>query len=207
MERIKTWQLQFFLMIANIIIDPNRPQKNKTLENEVSKQGIMARVWRAIPDSNSVKRSINLSHKQIVKYAKESRLAGVCILEEDVKFYGENGWRYFLENIPADYDIYLGGVYGPTPDTHTMRGAEKPAEFIVKEFSGFHCYLVNERFYDNYLSVPDNTHIDGLMKNLGKFVVCYPFAALQHPGWSSNCRKNTDYNKQIPLEDIYEGTR
>src|SRR6266581_7594760 len=98
-------------MIAHIIIDPNRPRPNTTLESELDRQGINAKLWCAISDPQDAVRSINLSHKQIVQFAKDHHLPGIYIMEEDVMFVADDGWQYFLDNKPERFDLYLGGAY------------------------------------------------------------------------------------------------
>ena len=66
-------------------------------------------------------------------------------MEDDVYFPAQDGFEYFLKNKPDDFDIYLGGIY---------LGSDKVKEMnqrIRHRFSGLHCYIVHERFYDTFL--------------------------------------------------------
>lgn len=195
-------------MIANVIINPWRPNANLTLAAELERQEIEARIWQCIPDSESVVRSINLSHKQIVAFAKEQQLPEVCIMEEDVMFPAPNGWQYFLENKPAEFDLYLGGAYNLNEAAY-RRIREKNGPVEIHNFAGLHCYIINENYYNKFLSMPTNKHIDD-QPGMGRFFVCAPFAALQHPGWSANARQHVNYNcdkRILPPECIYYGIR
>lgn len=192
-------------MTAHIIYDSTRPRPNLTFEKEVRQQGFLAEFWPCLHDSNSVVRSINLSHKQIVQWAKDSGLTEVCIMEEDVWFPASDGWQYFLHNKPAeDFDLYLAGCYGLNPLALRRIGKEAGAAEI-HNFVGLHCYIIRECYYDKFLALPEDQHIDH-QPGLGVFYVCYPFAALQHPGWSANNKREVDYNQQIAKEHIYWGT-
>lgn len=148
-------------------------------------------IWDCVvlPD---VVESINASHKKIVLDAKEKKLPEVCIAEDDLMFSCIGAWDYFLKNKPVDYDIYLSSTYV----------VSNP----LKHVCGFHLYVVNERFYDRFLSVPNNSHIDTAMDELkGNYVFCYPFAALQRPGFSANNKAVVNYNSVLDPKHIYSG--
>jgi|SRR5688572_31154360 len=190
-------------MNAHIILDPFRAQTNETLEKELETQGINGRIWPAIHDSNSVVKSINLSHKMIVAFAKAQNFPEICILEEDVMFIAPDGWQYFLANKPEKFHLYLGGCYGLNDEAY-KRIANTPGSTQINNFAGLHCYVIHESYYDKFLSMPDDIHIDN-QPGMGVFYVCSPMAALQHPGWSSNHKVKVDYNTSIPKECIYYG--
>ncbi len=136
--------------------------------------------------------SINASHKMIVRDAMEKGLDEVCIAEDDLMFTKEGAWDYFLKNKPkpTDYDLYLAATYVP----------ETPPKLIC----GFHLYCVSSKFYNQFLSVPDEKHIDTEMNNInGSYVFCYPFPALQRAGFSSNNKCICNYNVVLREQDIY----
>jgi hypothetical protein len=193
-------------MIAHIIVNPARPVSNETLYQELDRQGIDAKLWEPVHDKDSVVRSINLSHKQIVQFAVEHHIPQICIMEEDVMFPASDGWQYFQANIPDEFDLYLGGAYGLN-ETAFNRIRKHPGAIPIHNFAGLHCYIINNTYYDRFLSLPENRHIDD-QPGLGRFFVCAPFAALQHPGWSSNARRTVDYNcdeRMLPKDCIYYG--
>lgn len=195
-------------MIAHVILNPYRATPNMTLEAELDSQGIDAKLWECVPDKNSAVRSINLSHKQIVQFAKDHHLPEVCIMEEDVMFPAPDGWQYFLLNKPEKFDLYLAGAYGlnSTALARIMTG-DGPVE--INNFAGLHCYIIDAGYYDRFLALPENKHVDD-QPGMGAFFVCAPFAALQHPGWSDNARCRVDYNcdpRILPPECIYYGIR
>lgn len=190
-------------MIAHIIINPVRPIPNSTLEAELDRQGIDAKFWPCIYDSNNVVRSIGLSHKQIIEFAVKHQIPEICIMEEDVWFPADDGWKYFLANKPDEFDLYLGGAYGLN---HRALSKIKNREgaIPIHNFAGLHCYIINESYYGKFLSLPEDKHIDD-QPGLGRFFVCAPFAALQAPGWSSNSRTNVNYNTDLDPECVYYG--
>lgn len=148
------------------------------------------RLWHPVQNEQSVVKSINLSHKQIVRWAKEQGLKEVVIGEDDLYFPANDGWDYFIRNKPEDYELYLACTYGGLKEKQTV---------------GFHLYCVHESFYDKFLSVPDHEHIDTAMWFMGneKFHFCYPFAALQRPGFSANNLSHTNYNTILTESDVY----
>jgi hypothetical protein len=139
----------------------------------------------------SIKASINAAHKQIVRYAQLAEWEEVCIVEDDLIFTSPNSWRYFLDHKPTDYDIYLSMIYLGEIDENN----------IVKDFTGLTLYVVHSRFYDTFLSVPDDDHLDRLLGGLGRYVVCNPFVAKQSDGFSSNTGKWENY------EDLLKSRR
>ncbi len=146
----------------------------------------------------SIKASINAAHKQIVEYAKLAEWEEVCIAEDDLKATHPNSWNYFLQNKPADYDLYLSMIYLGQPDENN----------IVKDFTGLTLYCIHSRFYDKFLSVDPNEHIDHLdraLRGLGKFVVCNPFTFIQYNGRSSNTGKHEEYDSLLIGRNLYNG--
>lgn len=165
------------------------------LQEELKNQGLLDfELWDGIY-LPSIKRSINLAHKQIVEFAMVAGYEEVAIAEDDIKFTNPNSWRYFLDQKPSDFDIYLSMVYLGQPD-------EKG---IVKEFTGLTLYIVAKRFYEKFLSTTEDEHLDVALGGLGKFVVCQPFVAIQYNGWSSNTGKLEEYDSLLKDRKLYFG--
>jgi hypothetical protein len=193
-------------MKAYIIVDTVRPVPNATLQKELIVQGIDYQYWPAIHEPNDPVVSINLSHKEIVSYANRQDMPEICIMEEDVMFTAPDGWQYFLTHKPAEFDLYLGGAYGLSEAEYACV-ASGSGPVRIERFAGLHCYMISQRYYDTFLNLPTQMHIDN-QPGMGVFYVCAPFAALQHPGWSSNVRRlDTDYNCNISPQCIYYGNR
>ena len=129
-------------MILNIIHDNRRTERYAALMNELYVQGISDYyIWEAVIDEPTVVASINQSHKKIVRMAADSNLPEVCIAEDDLMFSAAGAWQHFLDNKPKSFDLYLGCNYS-IPINKT------------KDITGFHLYVVHEKFYDAFLSVP-----------------------------------------------------
>lgn len=176
----------------NIIYDNRQDADYGRLLGEFIEQGITDyKFWDAVCKKESVVESINASHKMIVRNAKERGLKDVIIGEQDLTFTDKGAWDYFLKNKPKEFDIYLGATY-ILPVSN-------------KKICGFHLYIISEKYYDSFLSVPDDAHIDTAVCDWGgDFNFCYPFPALQKAGFSFNAKDIVDYNKNLSEEDIWK---
>lgn len=167
----------------NIIVG-KRAERTPRLYKELELQGIKDfEFWPGVY-LPSVKASINAAHKQIVEYARLAEWLEVTIAEDDIQFTSPQSWAYYNEKKPKDFDIYLSMVYLGQPNE----------EGVVREFTGMTLYTVSRRFYDTFLGVDDNEHIDRALAGLGRYVVCSPFVAKQYNGWSGNTGKYEDYD-------------
>lgn len=183
------------MVTINVIYDSRRSEKYGLIIDEFVRQGIKKYlIWDCISKPNVVE-SINESHKSIVRQAKESGFKECCIAEDDVFFPSENGWEWFLKNKPESFDIYSASNYNSFK-REGETGAVKTDTIV-----GFHLYIVSEKYYDTFLATPPDKHIDTEQK--GDLYFCYPFAALQRPGFSANNMAICNYNSQLNPEDIY----
>lgn len=174
---------------------PHREKREKSVIYQMGLEGCQFKFWDGIT-GNTPKVNISRAHKQIVQWAKENNLESVCIGEDDLKWTGTNAWKYFIDNKPNDYDLYLSGYYGGRPDKNN----------IIKNFSGLTLYFIHSRFYDKFLSADEKYHIDSAMGFLGgKYVVCDKFVAIQSPGHSDNVKKYVDYKKRLEGKPMYYG--
>lgn len=182
-------------MNVNIIHNPNGndayirlPKINK----ELNRQGFGCDIWDCVEDRHSVVRSINLSHKKIVQWAKSADKDWVCIGEDDCEFPAKDGlakWAVGIDALDGDADIYLAGNYALSPADIAQRGLVK-----TDQITGLHCYCIYKRFYDTFLSMPEDEHIDTVLGGKGEFYTIYPIVAIQGKGWSSNQGMEVDYN-------------
>jgi len=164
-------------MKCHIIHDSTRADRWDILKKEIDQEELDYQLWEAekVPKKPHV--GIMRSHKKIVRWAREKGLPEVLIMEDDIKFCDKGAFKYYLDKKPAVFDLYLGGVY-----------SGEVRDGIVKDFSAMHLYIIHEMFYNRFLEAPENNHIDRGMANQGLFVVCEPFAAIQHEGYSDNAR-------------------
>jgi hypothetical protein len=182
-----------------ILYDDRRSEYFPLIVDEMHRQKISKYIFvDPIPHDNVVK-SISVSQKLIIQKAKDLGLKEVVIFEQDIWFPCETGWKYFIENKPEDYDIYLGGSY------LIDNTIEYKAPLVkVNSYVGHHCIMVHEKYYDKFLETPEDKHIDTEQQGKGDFYLCYPMPALQRPGFSTNNKMIVDYNKILEKKDIYE---
>jgi hypothetical protein len=169
----------------HIIHDKDNLKRYDRLMNELKEQGIENYyLWDAVHDKRSTFQGINKAHKQIILWAKENDLPYVTIAEDDVWFTCKGAYQYFLNNEPKDYDIYLSSIFlGEINENNE-----------TTNFTGLSLYKCNKRYYDIFLSADENQHIDIALNNSGKFVVCNPFSAIQHNGYSTNEKRYMNYS-------------
>lgn len=182
------------MITPQIIHDPRKSDRLPLLMDELSMQNINnAVIWEATIDLPTVEASINKSHKDIIRWAKERNMDEVCVFEDDLMFQDQYSWRMFLENKPQKFDLYMGGAYGMN-----KMGSEFGDEHgvdLVDSFQGLHCYICHSDYYDRFLAVPDDAHIDVAQGGKGTFYVCRPMIGYQRPGYSATARKEVNYNQ------------
>lgn len=167
-------------MTLHIIHLPARADRLNLLQAELTEQHIQDyKIWDGIVDPEKICRGISRAHKQIVADAKSKGLPNALIAEDDLHFTAPGAYEFFLRKIPSDYDLYLGGV---------IWGKIKK-DNRIDDFSGTTLYLVHEKFYDELLSVPEETDFDRALAHRGNFFVCNPQVVVQHSGFSDNQKR------------------
>jgi hypothetical protein len=164
------------------------------LMDEIARQGMNYEFWDGVY-LPSIKASINAAHRQIVEYAKIAKFEETLIAEDDFVGTHPDSFKFFIKNKPKDYDLYLSQVYLGVLDENNC----------VKDFTGLTMYFCHSRFYETFLNVDPNEHIDRALVGLGKFVVCNPFTFIQRNGHSSNTGKSEVYDSLLDGRKIYSG--
>lgn len=183
--------------IVHCIHDPAREDRFNLLQPHIKDQGMEVRYWPAIKDRFSrTFVGISRAHKEIVRWAKVMGMDEVAIMEDDCYFFALGAFRFFLEQKPASYDLYLGCVFSP-PTLPSNR---------INDFAGMTLYFVHSRFYDRFLAVNEMNHID---RELGKLdaekYVCLPMVCSQQDGYSDNKRANGSYGKYLVGHPLFKG--
>lgn len=168
-------------------------------------QGFSCRFWEGNTDE-TVFRSGNISRafKQIVRDAKKNDLPMCCIGEDDLFFTASGAWRYYLDNMPDDFDLYLGGIYA----------GQLEGNRIINGYSGHTLVTVKSQFYDFFLSANEDPkglghgHLDRVLGNFcfeKKYFVTIPFVVRQTANYSDNHRRIPNYAAYEESWEYYSG--
>ncbi len=177
------------------ILHGGRPERLTNIHEQLEVQGIEDyEIWSGLHDKNSIVRTINISHKQIVEYSQLKGDEMVCIAEDDFLMTHPDSFAYYIKNIPASFDVYLGGCY--IPDIRNGK---------LVSWAGLHLYTVHKNFYETFLSLPEHEHLDRAMAGLGEFHLCNPMVAIQANGFSSNTGKEENYSHLLNGASLYKG--
>lgn len=180
------------------------PERNGLFQDQLDTQVNVNATMCHVPAifRKNASEGIALAHTGIVQRAKAHGDPYVVIAEDDCQFFSPVALKHFFDNIPDDFDIYLGGLYAGSENVTAENR-------LVKFFCGLHLYIVHSRFYDQYLSC--DYHLDSIDNALArlaingkaKIVACYPFAAVQRELVSNNTgmvfRHSAFFNAQNTL--------
>ena len=96
----------------NIIHLQERTDRRNILLKQLIAQKIPYKIWHGVEIANQPYRAISRSHKAIVQFAKDTNQPYVIVGEDDLLFTSPRAWQYYLDNMPEDFDIYLGTISG-----------------------------------------------------------------------------------------------
>ena len=177
-----------------LIHDRLRADRQILYRKELDEQGI--EFWELIPavKGESPIRNIAKAHKECIRRAIKADLPQAIILEDDVKFVCPGAFNRFLDlslqlDTNTEWDVFISGSY----EYKTLNQQEyyRP----LSRFSGLHCYMVNKKFYQRFLDLPEIVNIDKeISKAKANIWMAHPMLALQHDGFSDNVKKVTNYN-------------
>lgn len=174
---------------------PHRQKRYDTLIKELKSQSIIDYwIWNGIEDKFP-HTGISKAFKRVVQYAKDNELPMVAIAEDDVRFSHPDSWKYFLENIPPYFDLYLSSFYSGMI-TFDNR---------IENFRGMTCFIVAKKFYDKFLSADEEKNIDHALDGLGEYFVCPYFPCTQHPGFSDKDQREVNHDGRIDQNKLFKG--
>ncbi len=172
---------------VNIINLEHRTDRKESVINQMQLQGISNYKFHPGIIHQLPFTGISKAYKSVIQKAKDNGDEMCCIAEDDIEFSCNGAWNYFINNIPIEFDLYLGSVYwgNIAPDN------------TVTAFSGLTLTIFHSRFYDAVLRTKESNHIDREMKSHGGiYYVCSPFVCKQMDGFSDNAGCLTNYNKK-----------
>ena len=166
----------------HILHPKSRIDRYELLVNQLFEQRIANFLLWDNPIGQSMKERrsfVNSGHRKIVQYAKDNGLKRIIIAENDITFTDKGAWDYYLKQIPESYDLFLGMIYVGNIENGRL----------VSDASGFTLYTIHERFYDFFLNVKPDHHIDRAITSYHErfeFKVCHPFVCYQNNTQSDN---------------------
>ena len=175
-------------------------ERLKNLLIEIKEQGITE--FTLVPgeyDPVNTKKAIHLGHRKIVQYAKDNNLNRIVIAEDDFCFTHPNSFNYFISQIPKSYDIFSGLVYSASmQENRIMNGGSGMTSL----------YIVNSRFYDFFLSMDIDNHVDrelALTAFKHEYFIVEQMCVTQRGGFSHQLRQNMWYDAYLEGKEMYKG--
>lgn len=165
-----------------------RQERINAIVRQSKAERIPIQFWEGVIQNKKPCKNISQAFKKVVSWAKEKKLLRVIIGEDDLLFTAPGAWQYYLDNMPKEFDLYLGGIYaGQIEENRIMNG-----------YSGHTLLTVHERFYDFFLSANEEDHLDRWLGNFAfqkLYIVTDPFVVLQSGGFSDNKRSIQFYEE------------
>ena len=178
---------------------PHRTDREENMIKQAKEQGFKIEWHIGEYNKKNPKKAINLGHKAIITKAKEAGMNSVLVAEDDCSFFDKGALDYFLSKVPEQYDIFCGLIYVGNVDENNR---------IISTFSGgMTFYSCHSKFYDKFLALPDDVHIDREIGNHHKdfeLYVCNPYVCQQTGGYSDNLRKNMTYQVYLEGKSLFK---
>lgn len=171
----------------------SRDDRLLSIAKQAKEQKFALRIWPGITNDDQMPpyKNINKAFRLIVQDAKDNGYEYTIIMEDDCYFHSHESFKYYIDNKPSDFDLYLGMVYSAEVEVNNR---------ILNGYSGHTLLMVHSRFYDTWLSMPEDAHCDrwcGGWAYVYKYFVCYPYVCKQLNGYSDNKRGIYSYDTYL----------
>jgi len=138
-----------------------------------------------------------LSHQKVIRMAKQMQLNKVLIVEDDCLFHNDSFdlFEQCMNELPADFDIFLGGIHSGYPEKRVSKHICK-----LKSFTATHFIIYSQSAYKTVLNYRRG-NIDTFLSNQRDLnIYCsYPFIATQSVGFSDIKQATKDYSSHFEL--------
>lgn len=183
----------------NILHLPHRKDRYENILKQSKDQGFNFKIWEGVLSKSNPKIEITKAHKRIIQAAKDNNQRMVFVAEDDFSFTCVGAWEYFINNIPESFDLFFGLVYQGTVVNNR----------VINGMSGvMTLYCCHERFYNYFLSIPDDVHVDRYLGQQAfnkEYYVTPKFCVTQTGGFSDNLRRTMYYDVYLQGKELYKG--
>lgn len=186
-------------MLTIVIHNPEDKEREAHLNIQFIEQEIHGSLWiESVMMLKHVPMGICRSFKKCIRIAQEIKAPCVNIFEDDSLFLTPTAYKQFIEiyekEVPADCDVYCGGIYDGNPVAISDRCAR-----VEGKLSGLHCIIIPEHYYETILDVDENINLDYILSETlhAKIYCMYPMGIIQKDGYSHNAKQITKYNAYL----------
>lgn len=177
-----------------------REDRYRDLQIQLTTQGITDVIYfEGVVEKHNRKLGITKGFKNIIQYAKDSGLPRCTIIEDDTTFTHPNSFKYYLSQITENYDIFWAMYFVGGNDENFK---------INSTCSGMTLFTVHSRFYDFFLNMNPDIHIDRYLTSLHEhfvFKVCPLIPVSQSGSRSDNNMMTCDYSPLLEGREVYKG--
>jgi len=184
---------------VNVLTLINRQDRRDVLLPKLIKYKIPFKIWYGYEIAKQPFRAISKSHKSIVQFAKNTGMESITIMEDDCNLISAKAWKYYLDSVPKEFDLYFGTISGGEVD-------EEKKE-VSGPWSGLILYTIHSRFYSAFLACDEDKNLDRYLSGIGipdperrlgrkpVYKICYPIVATCIDGISDNSKEMVVHDK------------
>ena len=185
--------------ILSILHLVEREDRAESLKVQLDSQNITNYImWQGEVNRHNRKESICKGFKKIIQWAKDTMQPFVNVAEDDIVFFNPDSYKYYLSQIPDDYDVFWSMYFVGSNDENFR---------INSVCSGMTLFTVHSRFYDFFLNMDSDIHIDRYLTSLHEqfvFKVCPLIPVTQSGSKSDNNLMTCDYSPFLEGRKIFK---
>lgn len=186
--------------VLSILHLTEREDRAEALKIQLQSNGVERYImWQGEVNRHNRKEGICRGFKKIIQWAKDTMQPFCHIAEDDIFFLHPDSWKYYLSQIPEDYDCFWSMYFAGTNDENNR---------INGTCSGMTLFTVHARFYDFILNMDADCHFDRYLTSLHEqfvFKVCPLIPVTQSGSKSDNNMMTCDYSSWLENRKLFCG--
>lgn len=186
--------------VLNILHIIERTDRAESLKIQLQSNGIENYImWQGEVNRHNRKESICKGFKRIIQWAKDTLQERITIAEDDIVFNHSESWKYYLSQIPEDFDCFWSMQFTGSYDDNFR---------INSVGSGMTLFTVHSRFYDFILNMNPDCHFDRYLTSLHEqfvFKVCPLIPCTQSGSKSDNNLMTCSYDEFLKDRPLFKG--